>query len=193
MKFEYLLFNLNPDRKVCTIKNIPKKIPDSFQLKEGIKIGASYPADVILDISLDSGDILTDFIDNISRSVLISSDVKDVFETEGINEDIVEYLPFKIMDKKKRLIDQQYYIANVLVSINCFDFSKSEYTKSKRTGTLLDVETIVISEEKIPADAKLFRIGEYPSRIVIRSDLLNVLQQKGFTGISVIKQGESFI
>lgn len=192
-KYEYLLFNINPDSKVVSIENIAKKIPDSFQLKKGIKIGDSYPSKVILNIFPDSGDMLTDFIDNISSCVIINSIVKDVFEKEGLDTNKVEYLPFVLLDKKNKTVKTQYFIANCLICINCFDFEKSKCTKSSRNGSLLDVETVVLHENKIPNDAKFFRIGEYPSQIVIRSDLLDVLKEKEFTGISVISQGQSLI
>jgi hypothetical protein len=148
---------------------------------------------VQLDISPDSGDIITDFVNNTSRCILINSIVKEVFEAECIDEETVEFLPFKLVDKKNRTSDKLFYIANVLARSNCFDYDNSLYTRSTVTGNLLDVERIKILNDQVPETLRLFRIGEYPSRIAIRSDLLDILEKKGFTGISVIKQGESFI
>lgn len=191
--FKYYIFKINSDKRVCSIENIPRKIPKSYMLSEGVKIGDLYPSEVTLDIFPKSGDILTDFVDNIDRCVIISSKVKTVFEEQGFDEEKIEYLPFVLHDKKGRPVKEQYHIANLLIKVHCFDYDKAKYTRSTRTGDLLNVEIIELVEDKIPEDATLFRIGEYPSRVVIRSDFLELLRKKGFTGISVVGTGNYLI
>jgi hypothetical protein len=192
-KLEYYLFKINSDKKVCCIEDIERNIPDAFYLQKGISLKDIYPTEVTLNIFPESGDILTDFINNISRCLLISLELKEILVNEGLDIKKVEYLPFQLKDKKQRLLTKEFYIANVLIKINCLDKKQSQCSIFKKTGNILNLETAVLNEDNIPQDEKLFRIGEYPSRIVIRSDLFDLLQQKGFTGLTIIKQGESFI
>jgi hypothetical protein len=158
-------------------------------LKKGIPAADILPPDTVLDIHEDGGDMLTDFVPNISRCVIISSRVKDFFEQEGLDAEKVEYLPFIVKDKKGRVVKDQYYVANLLVKIDCFDFEKSKHTFSERTGKVRDVTTIEVLEDKIPDDAIFFRVGEYPSHMIIRSDFVGKIKQQGFTGLNVVDQG----
>jgi hypothetical protein len=158
-------------------------------LKKGIPAADILPPDTVLDIHEDGGDMLTDFVPNISRCVIISSRVKDFFEQEGLDAEKVEYLPFIVKDKKGRVVKDQYYVANLLVKIDCLDLEKSQCAIDDNDGEVLDVATIVVLEDKIPDEAIFFRVEEYPSHIIIRSDFVEKIKQQGFTGLNAVDQG----
>jgi hypothetical protein len=164
-------------------------------LKKGIPAADILPPDTVLDIHEDGGDMLTDFVPNISRCVIISSRVKDFFEQEGLDVEKVEYLPFIVKDKKGRVVKEPYYVANLLAKIDCMDIEKSKCSFFEDENGIedltdvIDVETIEVLEEKIPDEAIFFRIGEFPSHMIIRSDFVEKIKAQGFTGLNVVDQG----
>ncbi len=71
--------------------------------------------------------------------------------------------------------------------MDCLDHEKSTiYWIEDEIDSL---EKMYLKHELIPEDAILFRLGEQP-KYIIRSDLLEILNNKSFTGISVKSMGE---
>ena len=60
--------------------------------------------------------------------LIVSGKVKAILEKEALTN--IEYLPVLIYDQKKRCASSDYYIANILGSIDCLDHEKSEYDRS---------------------------------------------------------------
>ncbi len=192
-EYNYYIFKSKFDKRAVNIKNLAKKVPKFFKLTKGISVKDIYPSDVVMDAHIDGGDMITDFISNINRCHLISERVKNFLEEQGFSDELMEYLPFSLRDKKGRPIKGTFYIANLLINIPCFDFDKSLCTRAETTGNILDVRTIELLREEIPEDAKLFRIAECPNRTVIRSDFLKLLEDEGFTGIDTVGLGEKLL
>jgi hypothetical protein len=42
---------------------------------------------------------------------------------------------------------------------------------------------LVLNKENIPDDCKLFRLKHWGTEIIIRNDLVEILQAQGFTGL----------
>lgn len=190
--YQYFANIFNSDPKVSTIEQFDG-VEYDYLLNEGkrLGIGDEYPDDAVFQIHEDSGDLLTDFIDNIDHCVLINSDVKALFETEGVGDEIVEYLPFKLLNKKGKLVSEKsFYIANVLPKVNCLDMNKSKYEVHPKKGTVWRIYEIVIDFVKVDPELKIFRLGEDPKRIILRSDLVDRIKEEGFTGLSLCAMGE---
>ncbi len=184
--YDYFHFVVKLDPVGASIVNISERVDNHHKLREGLRMGESFPADTVLDIFENTGDMLFDFIGNISRVAIISSRVKGLFEAEGLDDASVEYLPFILKDKKGRVVEKQYFVANALVKIDCLDHERSWYkTDSDEATVVEDVSRLHLLKEEIPEEAKLFRLGEFPQLIIIRSDLLARLRKEGITGVSV--------
>ena len=148
-------------------------------------MGELFPANTVLDIFEDAGDRMTDFIDNISRIPIISSRVKEIFESCELDGEKVEYLPVTIKDKKRRVIDTEYYVANALMKIKCFDAEMRAADADSDATVVEEPELPNLRKDLIPEDAKFFRLSEMPPVIVIRSDLLDNLKKENITGLSL--------
>ena len=188
--YDYFAAVFNPDPRVMTIKRLPG-IKSQYLLNEGEKMKNKYPPNAVFQVAEESGDMITDFIDNINRVVIISQRVKEFFEKQNLTSKIVEYLPFQLKNKRGRIEKESfYYIANVLLKINCLDMEKADYYLNSKKTAVLGVHVIELDKEKIPDDAILFRLGEEPSRILLRSDFVDNLKSEGFSGLSLCQEGK---
>ncbi|XDD44677.1 DUF1629 domain-containing protein (plasmid) [Leptospira sp. WS60.C2] len=190
--YEYFVFSARTDPRFCSVENLDEKIEEYWLLSECVRMGNRFPKSVVLDLTKDAGDYITDFINNIHSVVIVSQQVKAVFEAEGIGDEKVEYLPIGLRDKKKKRLKEQYFIANALVKVDCFDWKNSTYaTYPKKPNKIVfsSLRKLVLREDQIPNDAKFFRLGELTDKILIRSDLLNRLKAEELTGMSVTAMG----
>ncbi len=183
--YDYYGFSLNFDPEVVSIVNIRERVENHSKLREGTRMGELFPANTVLDIFEDAGDIMTDFIDNISRVPIISSRVKEIFESYGLDDENVEYLPVTIKDKRGEVIDADYYVANALMKIKCLDAEMTDPDTDSDPTVVEEPELSNLRKDLIPEEAKFFRLSEMPQVIVIRSDLLDSLRKENITGLSL--------
>ncbi|HEX5751900.1 MAG TPA: DUF1629 domain-containing protein [Archangium sp.] len=188
MAHGYLSIYLNTDRRNAIIKDIGERVAKSWELTEGTVLKDSLPESTTFSLSQDSGDILCDFIPNISSVLVISSRAREVLEAQGLRQEM-EYLPITVLDRRGRPTKSRYYLANVLRKVACMDREKSEFVPGSDEEILV-VERLKLQEELIPPETRLFRLGECPEVIIIRSDLLQHIQAENLTGLVVREQGE---
>jgi len=187
--YTYFSVAMSTDPKVAFIERL-SGIGKDYLLDEGIRLAESTSTDLIFDIAEDSGVMLTDFINNITSNLLVSADIKGYFEQQGLNDDQVEYLPFKIRNQRGRVEhNKPYYIANILSVVDCLDLDRADYKIHPIEGTPWRIKRIEIDENKTH-DKKLFRLGEEPRRIIIRSDLAEGIERMGFTGLRLWPVGK---
>ena len=186
-KYDYFTFFSNPDPKIACIEELADGIYH-IKLRKGVRMGERFPPTAEIPLCEDGGDILNDFIDNIFRCVIISEKVKNILLEEGLDEEVVEYLPFILKDKKGRRVKTQYYFANPLIKCNCLDEANSRVSKHE-DGEIFRIRKLNVLKNLIPEDTKLFRLGELTYHIIIRSDLVERLQ-KETTGLYLAKMGD---
>lgn len=189
---EYLMFTVNDDPRVGVIKNLDGKVEEYWRLTEGMRVTPEqFPANVELDLSKDEGNLLTDFLDNIHSVVMVSSKAKAILESEGLGEEVVQFLRFTLRDKKRKKVPEPYFIANALQCIDCFDWERSVYEKYPGTQEVVttSLRKLYIIEDKVPETARFFRLDALKSTILIRSDLLKRLQAERCTGLCVLPIG----
>ena len=189
--YDYFVSTFSSDPRVAAIERL-KGVDYDYLLNEGVHLGVGddFPEDAVFEVAEGSGDIVTDFISNISSNVIISERVKRFFQENGLTNEIVEYLPFKLKNKLGRIeADRYFYIANALLKIDCLDLKKSNCLINKR-NKIVRVKVLEVDKSKIPDDAIFFRLSEEPSRILFRSDFVEKLKSSGFTGLSLCATGE---
>ncbi|OUS25277.1 hypothetical protein A9Q99_22050 [Gammaproteobacteria bacterium 45_16_T64] len=188
-KHSFLSLELNPDERFSTIKKVPG-VPYSYMLREGNVLAEhDFPEGLEFPIAEESGNLTGDSVDNIFSCFLVSEPLKaflsDIPELDGV----IQYLPFGIVNKKGKRIPGDYYVANVTVSIDCFDTQNADYKPHPKTGKVWRIKTIEVEHDKIPENVKIFRLGEDKARILLRSDLVDAINSQGFTGLSVFATG----
>jgi hypothetical protein len=186
----YLIFTTSEDPRLAHIEDFAAEVSDESKLSTCVSLKGIISESTTFSLSQKGGDMLTDIVDNISGELIVSSRAREVLESEGVTGDMVEYLPFTLKDKRGRRTKGQFYLANLLLKVHCLDREQSEVTFSKVSGKVLGVRKLKVLNEKIPPEAKLFRLGEYTRLIVIRSDLVRRINDEKLTGLTVCEQGE---
>ena len=189
MSDRYFILDAEVDNKVCVITEDAEGVEDTPELTDGIPLKGIYPENAALFMNEDhSGMRLVDFVANHLLYIIVSDKVKKVFEQEGVEN--IEYLPVSIYDQKKRLASADYFIANVLGAVDCLDHEKSEYDRSVVNPTKIQhFDKVVIHEDKVPENLKIFRLKESPSTIFIRHDLLETLKKNKLKGFETFRLG----
>lgn len=186
----YLIFTTSNDARVAYIENIKGNVPDASMISRCVSLKGAISESNTFSLSQDGGDMLCDIVDNTSGALIVSLRAREVLESEGVTGDVVEYLPFTLKDKRGRRTKGRFYLANLLLKVPCLDREQSDITFSKVSGKVLGVDRLKVLNEKIPPEAKLFRLGEYARLIVIRSDLVQRINDEKLTGLTVCEQGE---
>ena len=188
--FEYFVVSMSHDYRAGWIKHLSEDIDNDYELSDGVPMKANFPPTAEIEIDKDSGDMLTDIIPNIGMDLIVSEKVKKILESDGLVEsDTLEYLPFVLKDKRGRVVKEQYYFVNSLLKIDCLDREKSDFSTYDDDDEVCDVNGVFLLSDKVPENFRLFRLGEFPSVIVLRSDLVDRLNSEGVTGLSVVGMG----
>lgn len=189
----YLTIHRNTDRKTAYIDTaeLSKSVSNDWQLTEGVPLRGLVRESATLRLAPGRGDMLCDFVPNLSMALILSEAAVELLRAEGVVGDgVIEYLPITLLDKRGRPAPARYYLVNPLLKVACMDTQTSEFLKSPAGDKVLNVERLVLKQEQIPPEAKLFRLGECTEVVVIRSDLVQRIQGAGLTGLVVKAQGE---
>ena len=188
----YQIVSFDEDPRVSYIEDIDANVPDDFKLTEGVSLKKDISKANTFSVSKDGGDMLCDLVENLSGVLIVSTRAREALEAAGVTGKVVEYLPFTLKDKRGRPTKQEYFVANLRQKVACMDRDNSEFVDSDVDGAILSVQRLTVLPKKILKDAQLFRLGEYPRVIVIRSDLAKRLRDEKLTGLTFREQGEEF-
>jgi hypothetical protein len=179
---DYLMWRSDPDEGHCIIKDPP--VEKIWQLDEGVSRAANFPDDMSCEMDPRYPKNIQ-LSDNLAGSVLtvISGKVKAILEKEAA-ANRVEYLPVQIINHKKRLASKDYFILHPLDVCDCIDLDKSGVEWNRITANLICAcKGLVLKEDAIPPDYKLFRLKYWGYIILARSDLVDKLKGAGLTGL----------
>lgn len=62
----------------------------------------------------------------------------------------------------------EYWVANWLNLVDCFDEARSECFRDQKTGRICSVMTLVIDESKVPENVSVFRCARATWKLVVR-------------------------
>lgn len=181
----YYTFTHSLDPRAAEIVDLPDKVEKYYFLSDGIPVASYLPPSTELSLYSGAGDMLTDFVGNPDRVLYVSQRARDLMLQQGLSEDLVEYLPFILVDKRGRRLQEQYFIANPLLRVPCLERSLSKYRLNSDDPNDIGRIHVLHLVEDLPQEARLFRVAEFTRLMVIRSDLLETLQHAGLTGLHV--------
>jgi hypothetical protein len=185
-KYYYLCSKIDP--RAATVSRLGDYVENIRAIRNGTAIGSTGgPVDVPL--AEDGGDMLVDLIGNVSDALIMSEKAAGVLSEAGVLSSDVEIVPIRLLDRRGCPIPKEYSIINPLRQVNCLDVSRSDAVVTDE-GEVLSLYSICIHEDKVPDDARFFRIGEFPAYVLVRSDLLQALQDKGLQGLRAVAMGE---
>ena len=99
----------------------------------------------------------------------------------------IEYLPIRIRNQKKQIVQRSYWIANVLRVVDCADMKRSEFEMSEISKKLVwRFSRLVLDESRIPDDAPIFRLANQPKLVLVREDLFGDFLDADITGVMFV-------
>ncbi len=173
------------DERFCSIEHDPDDVTQSWRLHEGLPMGAHFPSGAKYQMDKRAGNVAPDFLPNTLSYLIISSKVRALFERVEVKD--VEYLPFVLLDKKGKVVSEDYCIVNPLGGVDCFDAERSEFEMSAmEPEQIFALDKLNLRTDEIPEDRKLFRLQQMLTTYIIRSDLLELLRNEGVTGFTTL-------
>ena len=187
--YQYFTVGRSKDAKVAVIDEF-EGIEDPWDLKSGVQMGARFGAQAEASLDPKRGSLLTDFLHNTDRVLPISNEMRSLFESEGLSEKEVEYLPFVLRNTRGRVVDEpRYCVANPLCIAACLDRDRSSISTFRDGVRIMSITKLCLVKDQIPEDFKLFRLEEQPKYILFRSDLVKAIEDAGLTGLNLTPEG----
>ncbi|NOJ52700.1 hypothetical protein HK404_08785 [Myxococcus xanthus] len=132
---------------------------------------------------------IPDLVNNTERISIVSEKLKALLEQQAGAR--IEFLPVTIANHKGRVAAKDYFIANLLDHVDCVDKERSEVEELNPDPTLLSgLFRLQVFPERIPSNAKLFRLKTMPPAIIVREDLRAAIDAGHITGVNYIAMGE---
>jgi hypothetical protein len=187
----FSILSTSDDPKHCLVDEVPESLnPKKWRISKGLPMEHRYPPDVVL--KMDSGHkglVVPDLVSNTVRITIVSSKLKGLLEQHSGAR--IEFLPVSMANHKGRIAAKDYFIANVLDHVDCVDKERSEVEELNPDPTLLSgLFRLQVHQDRIPPEAKLFRLKTMPPAILIRDDLRALLDAENLTGVRYIAMGE---
>ena len=182
----YFLIQGDDDESNVLVSNIPEGLVRQYQLLKGISRAKDWPDDVTAKFSdmRPEGMRLTDFIRSSFTWLFVSDRFKKVLEDVGVTN--VEYLPIKMKNHKKKLVDAKYWIANFTVLVEAVDRSKSVFRVDAADDTKISkFDSLVLLPEVEKNGPAALRMKEWPQLMLVREDLAARIKEAGFTGFTL--------
>ena len=175
----------------CLIDDLPRPLNKTlWRATEGGRMDAEYSAGVRLKFAKRSGLVIPDYIPNTLLMPMVTGKLKALLEKEAGVE--IEFLPFALYNHKGRVAAEDCFIANVIGTQDCADMTKTRGEKSIISpGEFEEMRRLVLDPDKVPPDAKLFRVSVFPRLPIIRDDLRAAFEREGIEGIRYIGMGEN--
>jgi hypothetical protein len=187
----FFILSTSNDPKHCLVSEVPESLnPKKWRITKGLPMEHRYPPDVVL--KMDGGHkglVVPDMVSNTNRIAIASSKLKALLEQHSGAR--IEFLPASIANHKGRIAAKDYFIANVLDHVDCIDKERSEVEDLNMDPAFLSgLFRLQILPDRIPPEAKFFRLKTMPTAILIRDDLRALLDAESLTGIRYIAMGE---
>jgi len=144
--------------------NRPDDLPASLCLINGSTINDPIDNPFVFQTKAAKGDIPPDFWGNSFPAM--SGRFIALLEEAGVNN--LQKFPAVVKSEIDGTVWDDYFLVNILDSIQCADLSKSIYTEIFPGN--YDFEDLAIDSEKIK-DTLLFRLEESPSKIIIHKSV----------------------
>ncbi|MCO7225264.1 imm11 family protein [Pleionea sp. CnH1-48] len=178
---EFLRWSSDQEDGYCVLDS-PLVDDESQYLGEDLH--CSWPDDVTVPMDDDYPEDI-ELVDNPYGSIfpIVSQKIVDILAKE-LPEGNIEFLPVTILNHKGHPEPDNYFILHPKEIVDCIDQEASVVEWNPLAPEeLMGCESMVLNEDKIPPSSKLFRLKHWGSVIIIRSDLAELLESEGVTGL----------
>ncbi len=96
-------------------------------------------------------------------------------------------LPANKMDRYQP-VHTDYYILNLVGSLDCIDMEKSEYRMGRIVKDRIKrIKNLVLDEDKIPAEAKIFRLVHKPDEYIVSDEVRKAFEENGIANFRLLE------
>jgi hypothetical protein len=171
------------DDRLCFFDSVPKGLERyDFRLRHGEPVKDVYPDDAKLYMERHyRGVRLCSFLGNTKGMILASSELRQAIEKHCPGAPI-EFLPFTLIDHRKRPYSTDYCIVNPLGSFDAADEKASEIERNDR-GKILHIARLVLDGEKVAQASQLFRLDIDSSIYVVGPALGEEIRARKLTNV----------
>ncbi|NMO17517.1 hypothetical protein HPC49_27255 [Pyxidicoccus fallax] len=188
----YPWMNDDEDRALAWVMDAPDALrehPKEYQLSEGVSVKDWFPEGVELELSDERGIKLTDSVPNVLHMCIVSEKFKALMEARS--GAALEFLPVRLKDQKQQPVRKPYYAMNVLGTVDCVDLQRSRFRRLEMSpDRIFRFYQLVLDEKRIPPDAKIFRLKDNPSQLIVREDLGKEILQADIEGVLFVEMDE---
>lgn len=170
----------------CVCKTL-EGFDDGHKLKRGAPVADRFPDDAVfrMDPEFPKDLQLGDVIRNDGGFLLVSRRVRQCVEDYQVEN--TEYLPVRIINHKGRIASEDYFLINPLQIVDAIDLDKSDIKWNNiRSDLISSVRKLVIDENRVPVNSKMFRLRYLPRRVILHEDLASAIDSAGFIGITFV-------
>jgi len=171
---------------ICKLKGLTG-VPKSFQIDNGISRLQGWPTEAAaaMDPDFPKDLALADSLYG-ANFLVISGKAKQLIEQE--TTDKIEFLPMKIINHKGRVASQDYFVVNPLDIVDCIDKDASSVEFNPINKDMISgCAQLVLKENVIPKELKIFRTQFWRGRILIRRELARKMEEAGLTCMNFIE------
>lgn len=141
--------------------------------------------EVSFEYNSEQGHVLTDFLANVYRWLLVSNNFR--YLSESIIKDQIQYLPVKIIDKVTNKEINSYSVANIVTMVDAFDFENSEFDILEMDGQkVFLVRKYVLKSNEI-IGKHIFRLKDDTIPIFVSGTLKKVIEDNGLLGFDFLE------
>jgi len=170
------------DTNLCFIgTNIPGMGIEDWRLLKGEPMAQFFPADAKATMDdAHPGIKLASMIGNNQVFFIASSALRALVEKHCKTG--VEYLPFTLLDHRKRLASKDYCLVHPIGTLDCLDEAASQIQYSKK-GKAVGYGEFILDAAKIKDAPQIFRMSRFTAKIILGEALMNDIQAAGLTNV----------
>jgi len=164
---------------------------DEHLLRRGQPLAAQWPDDVRYGMDPFRKDhlALADTLPARKPVVVASKRLAD-FLAARLGER-VECLPLTLVNHKKRVVPEPYFIVHPLGPQDALDRERSKPTWSTISPDVVDsVRKLVVDPARVDASVQMFRLAHYLRPVLVRRALAEAIDAAGFTGAAWLPLAE---
>lgn len=174
----------------CAIFKIPNGMREIHKPAVGVRMGSAFPEGQRFQMAKEEKGLkIGDVIPNAIGYFMVSARMKALLEQHAGVE--IEFLRFTLLDHRGRVASEDCYIANVIGTRDCVDLEKSDGDPNQLIpGRFTSVRRLVLAEDKVDPQARLFRTSTVPKVLIVRRDLKELFEKEGVTGATFYPLGQ---
>lgn len=183
MRYYKLIYDYENDENYinCNIGNIG--IIDEYATSNGRKIDVWD--EVIFQYNASEGNILSDYVANVYRWLIVSNKFKILTDKLLLNQ--VQYLPIKLIEAKSKEENLSFYVANIICVVDALDLESSKYDIFElENEKIISVQKYALKQSKIE-NSHIFRLKDDTIPIFVSEEIKTIIQKNSLLGFAFLE------